>query len=72
MSKNYGSVELYDVDSLEEKLNEAGYTTTANNDLKYCSAKAIWEEAKEYMNENATNEAEVRIDGLDYIEIYKI
>lgn len=53
---------LGDNDRLEEITKEAGV---------YLNAEAVWDEAKEYMEQNASEEAEVRIDGLDYIEVYK-
>lgn len=62
MAKCYGSVVLGDEERLAEVAREAGV------DLY---AEAVWDEAKEYMEENATDEAEVRIAGLDYVEVYK-
>lgn len=71
MSKFLGSVELYDLDSLEEIASSIGYTTDPESDNNNCiSANAVWDEAKTYMDQNSTNEAEVRISGLDYVEVY--
>lgn len=62
MSKNFGSVLLGDGERLEEIGKEAGV---------YLDFDAVWDEAKDYMEENNTDEAEVRIRGLDFVEVYR-
>lgn len=62
MSKYFGRVALGDDESLEEIGKEAKV------DLDF---DAVWEEAQDYMEMSGTDEAEVRIRGLDYIEVVK-
>lgn len=63
MAKKFGSVELFDNDRLEEAGKEAGV---------YLDFDEVWQEAKDVMDENGTDSVEVRIRGLDYIEIYRV
>lgn len=62
MAKNFGSVNLGDKKRLNEIAEEAGV---------YLDAEEVWDEAVSYMQGNDTYTAEVRIRGLDYIEVYK-
>lgn len=62
MSKNYGSVMLGDNAELERISKRTGV------ELDF---SAVWDEARDYMDSNGTTEAEVRIKGLDYIQVYR-
>lgn len=62
MAKIFGSVYIGDDETLEAIGKEAGV---------YLDADEVWEEAKTYMESNSTDEAEVRIRGLDYIIVHK-
>lgn len=60
MSKYLGMVTLYDLEGLEEIAQSVGFSTNLTSDLPYLDPDAVWHE-----------EAEVRLDGLDYIEVYR-
>lgn len=68
MAKNYGSIILGDKFQLKEIEQEAGVAL---------DSQAVWEEALAIMDGNGNGNgigidtAEVRIKGLDYIEVYK-
>lgn len=66
MAKNLGSVLLGRNKELLSIVSEVD-----GLDDEYFDCQATWDMAEQYMGENGCDSAEVRINGLDFVEVWR-
>lgn len=70
MPKYLGQVLLGDNKALQEIVEELGYSIDEESGLPYYNLEAVWDEARNKLDETGDCSCEVKVDGLDFIIVY--